>query len=77
MAPRLAALLGLALALSLSAPARADVPPGPAPVAQKAPAASPGRRPFASRTVVVGLLAALFLVVAGAAGANDKKKPAS
>lgn len=73
MAPRRLAWLGLGLALSLSAPARADEPPDPPAVAAK-PAQN---KPFMSRPLVVGLLAALFLIVAGAAGANDKhgKKP--
>ncbi|MCC6662440.1 MAG: hypothetical protein IT375_01790 [Polyangiaceae bacterium] len=63
---------GLALSLALgSAPASADVTPEKPKVAAK-PAAN--RRPIASRPVLVGLLAALFLIVAGAAGANDKHK---
>ncbi|MBI3201171.1 MAG: hypothetical protein HYZ29_06470 [Myxococcales bacterium] len=64
----------MALSLALgSATASADVTPEKPNVAAK-PAAKPAanRRPLANRPVVVGLLAALFLIVAGAAGANDK-----
>ncbi len=70
MGPRLLWGAGLALSLALgSATASADVTPEKPRVAAKPTA---GRRPLANRPVVVGLLAALFLIVAGAAGANDK-----
>lgn len=72
------------LLLSLSA-GRAfadEAPPAPTADVPAAPAATPTKAsssPWSRRPVVVGLIAALFLLIAGAAGANDKpggdKKP--
>lgn len=76
MLSRTAFLLALALAFSLPLPAAADDVPGPA-KASAGSSAAKRDRPFTARPVVVGILAALFLIVAGAAGANDKKKPAA
>ena len=78
MTSRRAAWVGLCFALALALPAHADVAPErPAPAKSAAPAqgSRPAKRPLSQRPVIVGLLAALFLIVAGAAGANDKNVP--
>ncbi|MFO0568150.1 MAG: hypothetical protein U0263_20990 [Polyangiaceae bacterium] len=73
MGKRLVPLLGLWAALSMAAPAFADVPNEPPKTAAK-PDHADKRRPFLTRPAVVGVLAALLLVVmGGAAGANDKR----
>ena len=72
---RAAALALLTLSLGWPSGATADVPPYEAPATE--PAAPPPPPPSASsgglrRPVVFGLLAAAFLIICGAAGANDR-----
>jgi hypothetical protein len=70
MGRRLSGGLALGILLSLSVPAIADEPPDPPKVAAK-PEPDRGRSPI-TRPAVVGLIAALFLIVGAAAGKNDK-----
>jgi hypothetical protein len=67
----------LASLLFLVAPAaRADLPnPGPQPTRTASPTPSTTAGPsrsHASRPIVLGLIAALFLILGGAAGARDR-----
>lgn len=81
MASRTLALAGVIFALALATPARADVPPDPpeaAPTSARPSGATPkAKRSHAARPIVSGLLAALLLIVAAAAGANDKPRKAT
>lgn len=82
--PLLAPSFGLALALACRAAVADDVPsPLPAPqpptpaVAADAEHGAERSAPHSRKPIVVGLIAAGFLILAGAAGANDKpsRKP--
>jgi hypothetical protein len=69
-------LLGVGLAVALgAAPALADEAPPPksATPPKIATQSTTNKRPLVHRPVVVGLLAAVFLIIGAAAGANDKK----
>ena len=73
MGKRLVPLFGLLTVLSIAAPAFADIPNDPPKTEARSDRADK-RRPFLTRPAVLGVLAALLLVVmAGAAGANDKR----
>ena len=64
----MAVALGAAPALADEAP-----PPKSATPPKIATQSTTNKRPLVHRPVVVGLLAAVFLIIGAAAGANDKK----
>ncbi len=68
MKGRVWAVVATAVALTVALPASADTPPqGPDTATAKVETESPARRPIA-----LALLAAVFLVISGVVGANDR-----